>query len=90
MLHCLKIGISPRLIEGKCWGNAALQHTIHFSSTGRERGGGGGVVVVVVGGGCRGGRLGLGHVVGYNKKFDFHSLFHAIGSAETPCPMGVS
>lgn len=60
-----------------------LQHTVYFSS--REGGGGREGWTERNGEG----ELGLGHV-DYNKKFDFHSLFHAIGCVETLCPMGVS
>lgn len=48
------------------------------------------MVVVVVGreGGWRRGAPGPGRA-GYNKKFDFHSFFHAIGSVEAPRPTRV-
>lgn len=71
-----------------------LKHTIYFTSRERERHGGGRVRVMEGGGwGVVGGELGSGHI-GYNvRSLIFHRLFKgivAIGSAETPRPMGVS
>lgn len=67
-------------MDGKCGGNAVLQHTIYFSSRG-ERGRDGE------------GELGLAHIGYIIRSLIFIGSSKgicAIGSVKKPCPMGFS